>query len=431
MIIDDNFEKLVLACLVKLPQFLAVASNHLKTDLFDSVIDANIAKITIQHYKKYRVSINNMVFVHYLKELVNKKIVKAEELKLYADRYKILQQTNVENWKWVLDNLILFIRKQEIRRFIENCVDNYLEKEDFQKIEKDMQRILNIKNFEVQEAYEYWSKIEDRSVKRIEEEEIKMYGISTGITSLDNALYKKGWWKQELYLILGAPKKGKSFSLLYFANIASLQGFNVVYYTLEVSKDIMADRLDAMNTDIETTMLKTKIKDVENKIKQLSDRAGRIFFFDYKAGTTNANVVRGDLKKLIEKGEQIHMLVIDYADLMQPTRFTGDVWKDEGNVFIELRDIAKEFNIPVLTASQINRDGAKKQIATGTDGAGTFDKIKHADFVCTLNQTEEEKQKDELRIHISENRNGMSKTIKIQTEYQKGKFCKKVLSEVI
>lgn len=438
MMIDKSFENKVLSCLFRHREFAVVASQYLNSDYFDDIVSKNLGKMAIDFVKRYDQVITSDVFVYQIKELIDKKIIKEMEVDVYVKKYKELQKIDITDWEFVLDKLIDFIKKSEIKRFVERTVTQYLPKDDFASIEKEMGKILDINIFKNTDPYDYWDNIDNRTETRIEEEKLKeesagrgILGISTGIKKLDETMFKQGWVGKELYIVLGAAKVGKSMSLLWFANIASLQGYNVVYFTLEVSHAILAARLDAMNSDVEINMLNQKIRDVQERVKALKKRAGKFFIFDYPAHSTTTLIIKDDIRKLQSKGEQIDLVVVDYGDLLNPRYRTDNVWKDEGSIFIDLRDIAKEYNIPVLTASHIQRSSSTKSLATGRDTAGSYDKVKHADMIITLNQDEAEAQQGYVRLHIGENRNGARKTLKIKTDYATGKFYKELLEEIL
>jgi len=431
MIIDEIFEKKVVACLLKQIDFLATASQHLKPNYFSSPVYANIGKMAIDFYNRYESLLTPVAFGEQTKMLLKKGVIKEIEIDVYVKTYMEIIKIDTVDYKFILENLINFIKKAETKNFIKNAVERYLPKDDFAAIEKELDTLANIKVLKEVEPYDYWENIEERTQRREEEKICKMLGIPTGIKKLDEALYKNGWFKKELYIIMGSAKRGKSMSLLWFSNVASLLGYNVAYFTLEVSKEIISDRLDAMNTDIETKLVASKAKDIEAKIKKLKNKTGKIFIYDYPSNSVTTKTIKGDLKRLANRGTRIDMLVVDYADIMRPDYLTGDLWKDEGNIFLGLRDLAKDFNIPCLTASQINRQGSRKVIADGSDSAGSYDKIKHADLVITINSTPEEREEGVARLHLSENRNGESKTLKIRTDFGKGRFFKEFVEEVL
>jgi hypothetical protein len=85
--------------------------------------------------------------------------------------------------------------------------------------------------------------------------------------------------------------------------------------------------------------------------------------------------------------------------------------------------------VPVVTASQINRQGAGKQLNSGTDVAGSFEKIMVADEIITISATDDELDKNMARLHFSQSRNSGSATFMIETAFDRGRFYKNYIDD--
>jgi len=137
-----------------------------------------------------------------------------------------------------------------------------------------------------------------------------IFGISTGIKQMDDMLYKKGWY-EPLNIILAPPKTGKTAALLYFSNAAAIQGFNVAFFSCETAKEILFDRLDAMNSSTEMAQLKAKHTAVAAAIKARRPK-GEIFIYEYPTKTLTTGEVERQVAKLErERGINIAMIVVD------------------------------------------------------------------------------------------------------------------------
>ena len=102
---------------------------------------------------------------------------------------------------------------------------------------------------------------------------------------------------------------------------------------------------------------------------------------------------------------------------------------EEAHIGKGLRALGGKFCIPVLSATQVNRQGSDKALVKGRDVRGTWDKIADADEVITFSGSDEELAEGHLRIHFSESRNSMTKTFKIKTSYNFGRFYKEFVEE--
>ena len=86
---------------------------------------------------------------------------------------------------------------------------------------------------------------------------------------------------------------------------------------------------------------------------------------------------------------------------------------------------------PVVTASQVNRAGAGKQLIGGTDVAGSFEKIMVADEIITISATDEELAQGIARLHFSQSRNSGTATITIETAFDRGRFYKNFVDDMV
>ena len=123
------------------------------------------------------------------------------------------------------------------------------------------------------------------------------------------------------------------------------------------------------------------------------------------------------------------LLICDYGDIMKPDRRYQDKLQEQAGVFEDLRTLAGVFEIPVLTATQVNRVGAAKEYISGIDVAGTWEKIMIADGIIALSAIKVKKAKDHLRLTLAESRNNPRRTFTIATSYGMGTFFTELLKE--
>jgi archaellum biogenesis ATPase FlaH len=182
--------------------------------------------------------------------------------------------------------------------------------------------------------------------------------VSTGWKSVDNIAYQIGFG--ELILFTAISGGGKSVAMQNATVNFALQGFNVVYYTLELSEELTAKRLDAMCTGVSNINIFKDIDNVALKVKTISKTSGNIHIKYMPAGST-PNDIKAHLREFtIQKGFKPDVIVVDYLDLLHPNQARIDV----GNFFVKdklvaeaLRSLAspKDFNLICVSASQVNR----------------------------------------------------------------------------
>lgn len=426
--IDENK---VLACSVRVLDFMKIAGQYLKPHHFESSVRQNIAKIILDFWTKYKTTISTDAYGNHIKILLQKKIISENELPLYINEYSQYFSIDVTDNKYVLDNLLNFIKTQEIKKLIERTINKHLPNNDFTTFEHEARKITEISTLQQIEPTAYLSTeaIELRTTRRNEIRDLLVRGIPTGIPKLDNLMNYRGWCKDELYLIMGKAKAGKTMAVSWFANSALLHGYNVAYFSLETSEEVLTDRLDAMNAEIEINHLGTYSAEV---VQRLAEKkiAGQLYIFDYPTKTCSGDDVELQLEKLDSRGIRIDMLVVDYSDLMKPTRRYESKWDEQAGNVEDLRRIAKVRGLPVLTPTQVNRAGSKKQLVEGSDVSGAWEKIAIADGTLSIGGTKTDMDKGEVLIHLSEFRTVPSKTLRIKTAYNFGRFYSETVCEV-
>lgn len=421
MQIDNSYDDKILACLTK---------DYKNTDLllsaginekhFDTLVKQNYAKLCIQFYKKYHSVFTDHSFISYIYDLVKKKKIPDVDKDTYIELYIKYSKVDLRDANYFVDQVINYIKAQEYKQLVEDMATKYLPKNDFDSIESKFEQI---KAKGVQHNYDvvdYYETLDDRLKRR---EEGVIMGISTGIPQLDEVLYYKGWGKQELYIIMAPTKMGKTNALLYFTQQASLQGYNVLYFSCEVSAKILSDRLDTAFADIYFDDLNFSNDIVKQKINEIRQQdIGKIFFSYHPTKSLTVTKAKHILEKVeYENSLGIDMVIFDYGDIMQP-EVTSEKRIQIGDIFERMRGLGGEKDIPILSATQLNRDGAKKNVTQSTDVSEDFSKIMTADAVIGLNASDQEFAQGKIRISIVANRNGAKKTFVIKSNYAKMKF---------
>ncbi len=432
---EKIFQQKVLSNIIQISEFNAIACQHLRSKYFThSRVYNNIAKTLIGYYQKYGSCITDFAFIKIMEKVFKED---KQQLAIHLQEYQELKNISVKDSDFVLDELLNFIKVSRWKILIEESVTNYLSEKrkdaNISSLEKEASKILNIDKISNVDGYDYFDRknIEERTQAREDALTVNP-GINTGIYELDVKLNGMGFMPKELYLILGAAKRGKSFFLLWCANAATLRGKNVVYFTCEVSRQICCNRLDACNSGILFADLPNKKEQFTNSMndKITKHKLGKMKIYEYPTKALTVNQIKEHLKKLEKHGFKPDIVLVDYLDLLKPALSGKDIskWEQQAQIAEDLRNISGEFLIPVVTASQINRSGSKRAVNDGSDIAGSFEKVAVADQVITLSATDDELANSEMRIVLAESRNNASGSIKIQTAYHYGSFFVETLS---
>jgi len=252
-------------------------------------------------------------------------------------------------------------------------------------------------------------------------------GIPIGISNFDN--YFGGLCDEELGVIIGGPGKGKSVLLLNNAIMAYLRGYPVVIATIEMPKLQYELRMDSRLTGILTreirlgTIKNKSIRQWKKKLKRYKEkRKNRIWIIDIPRGATS-EVLRLKLFDAIREVGSHFLLVVDYLNIMKPaTRgLSSTDWMGQAEIVRDLKEIAREFHIPVWTAAQPTKKSVEKKDALEiTDMGLSFQIAFYSDIGLALFQTKEDELDDIVRLQCIKGREGNKMhTAKLHTAFDR------------
>ena len=427
---DGALQAKIVALMLRDTLFLVRVAGLIEPDFFELEADGHIAKLALDYFHKYRKSPHVSVLKTVLKDYFDERRIKDETLKAaIAKRLLLLMRSDISDVGIVTDKVVEFAKDRAIGLAIIASVEDK-EKKDYAAIRKRMETALLVGADDGDKDYDYYKEIESRTETRKGRIAgiIKRDGISTGYDEIDKVLMHHGWGRKEFSLIMGAAKAGKSMSLGDFAKNASIAGYNVAYLTCEVADEIIADRLDANIAGVLMKKLDDNAHAVQAAIDKIEGTAGRLVIHEYPTGTLKASMIRRFLERQRSKGIIIDLLVVDYADIMAPEFRTPDPIENSKSIYVDLRGIASEYNLALLSATQTNREGAKKMTAGATDVAEDFNRIRIVDICISINASEAEKAAGEARLFFAASRNTEGEfTIRIKQNRSMMRFIEKVL----
>ena len=230
--------------------------------------------------------------------------------------------------------------------------------------------------------------------------------ISTGWKSLDQKLFG-GWTRGELDIFVAGSGVGKSLFLQNLSLNAVKQGLNVVYISLELSEELTSMRMDSMLSDVSTKEIFKNIDTIEIKVKQQGFKSGTLHIKQMPQGSRTTDIKAYLKNYAIQRGHMPDILVVDYLDLMYPNDkrvSPSDLFIKDKFVSEELRGVAVEFKLVLLTASQLNRSAVQEQEHDHSMIAGGISKIQTADNVISIYATYAMKERGEYQLQFLKTR---------------------------
>lgn len=429
---DAAFQDKIAALLLRDNKFAQLTDGLIKPDYFEDAGVAGLVRVANNYFEKYKkVPGDKTILASLLGEAKVGKILTEGLIKQAVIKAKTLFETDVSDREYVADQCAIFARHQAMSKAILESVD-LIEKRDFDSVGLRVKKALEVGVSLGLNTYDYADNLARRTADRKDRAAgiRPPTGISTGYAVLDDYLYHKGWGRREMSVLMGGPKAGKSMAMIGFGVNAIAAGYKVLYITLEVASEIIAQRMDANIAGRAMMELELHPHDVEKAVGEFMAKAAPFKINEYPTGMMRPS----DLGRLIEhyktQGLTFDLVIVDYADLMIPDRITDSVQENSKGIYQMLRGLAMQEGFALLTATQTNRDGAKKAVATMTDVAEDINKIRIADVVISINSSEEEKKLGEARLYFAASRNQRSGfTVKIKQDVDCGKFIKEVIGE--
>jgi len=292
----------------------------------------------------------------------------AEFLKEHGDKYKTLPdrsqiaattgiklqsvpELNEGHFEWFMTEFESFTRRQELERAILKAAD-LLEKGDYDPVEKLIKDAVQI-SLTKDMGTDYFADPKARLEKYFN----SGGQVSTGWAQMDRLLYG-GFSRGELNIFAGGSGSGKSLVMMNIALNWVQTGLSGVYITLELSEELTSLRTDAMLTNMSTKDIRKDMDTTELKVKLVAKKSGNYQVKGLPA-QSNINDIRAYLKEYqIQTGKRVDFVMIDYLDLLMPVSAKvspNDLFVKDKYVSEELRNLAKELGILMVTASQLNR----------------------------------------------------------------------------
>lgn len=428
---DEAFQERIAGMFLSETSFASRVHDLVKPEYFTNNATKTVMRVAQDHFSVYKTAPEMTLMGTLIKDAFLAKRIRKDEIPEIRDLLRRVKNLPATNLDYIVDKVSKFARHQAIEQAIMESV-GLLEKGDFDKISDRIKQAVSVGESQVFERYDYFKEIESRTKKRedILAGKIVRNGITTGYSGMDAYLYHAGWGRKELSCIMGPAKSGKSLSLGDFCKNASLAGYNVLYVSCEVAKEIIAERIDAALSSTIMNELHKKPADVRAEIIKAEKGAGHFEFQDRPSGTMKPSHLRTMLEKFAKEGIIFDLVAVDYADIMAPEFRTDDLREALRTIYIDLRAIASEFNIALLTATQTNRDGAKSITSKATDVGDDWNKARTVDILIGINVTDEEKRAGEARLYWALSRNTQDGfTLRIKQDRQRMQFLTKIIGK--
>ena len=222
---------------------------------------------------------------------------------------------------------------------------------------------------------------------------------------------KGGVPNKTLNIALAGTGVGKSLFMCHFASSVLLQGKNVLYITLEMAEEKIAERIDANLLDVNIRDLTDLPRVIfENKVTKLAEKTqGQLIIKEYPTASAHAGHFKTLLNELtLKKSFKPAIIFIDYLNICASSRYSklGNVnsYSYIKAIAEELRGLAVEYNVPIISATQTTRSGFGSSDIDLTDTSESFGLPATADLMFALISTDELEGLNQIMVKQLKNR---------------------------
>ena len=400
-----NIEQTILRNLLTDEKYMRKVLPFIKPDYFQGVY-RTLFKETGKYVAKYNKLPTSETLIIELQESSN---ISNEQFQMSTDIIPQLFTTEEIDNDWLLDSTEKWCQDRAIHNAIMESISIIDGKHD--KLTKGalpdlLSKALGVA-FDTNVGHDYVENAEER---------YEFYHTEEDRISFDleffNKITKGGVPNKTLNIALAGTGVGKSLFMCHVAASALVDGKNVLYITMEMAEERIAERIDANLLNIPIDQLDKMSKDMfTKKVQDLSRKTtGKLIVKEYPTGSAHSGHFRGLLNELkLKRRFEPDIIFIDYLNICASSRMKAMGGSINSYTYIkaiaeELRGLAVEFELPIFSATQTTRSGYSNTDIGLEDTSESFGLPATADLMFALISTEELEREGQMMVKQLKNR---------------------------
>ena len=397
-------EKAIFTNLIFNEQFARKALPFLKVDYFQSRLDKALYKIIDHYVQQYNTLPSKTALKVEVGEYVDLNDDEEKELQKYVDS---LEPDTNNDQDWLTDATEKFCQDKAVYNAIMESIQIFdgKTKTDKGSIPQILSNALAV-SFDSHVGHDF---ITDADA-RYEFYHKKEHRIPFDLDYL-NRVTKGGLPRKTLNIVLAGTGVGKSLFMCHCAAANLSKGSNVLYITMEMAEERIAERIDANLLNVTLEELSILPKDVyQKKIERLSGTTkGKLIIKEYPTSSAGSGHFRHLLNELkMKRNFTPEVIYIDYLNICASSRLKQGA-NVNSYIYIksiaeELRGLAVEFNVPIVSATQTTRSGYSSSDLGLEDTSESFGLPATADFMIALMSNEELQEMNQMVVKQLKNR---------------------------
>ena len=399
----DRIENKILSNLIHVEDYMRKVIPFIKDVYFDNVSEKTIFQEILDFINQYDSLPTKSVLTI---EVENRKDLSEDMFKECVTIIDSFTDEKVDQ-TWLVDSTEKWCKERAVYLALMESVkiaDGKDEKKNRDAIPSILSEALSV-SFDDHIGHDYFADAESRyEFYHLKEDKIKF--------DLDmfNKITKGGLPRKTLNIALAGTGVGKSLFMCHQAASCLMEGKNVLYITLEMAEERIAERIDAnlFNVDIKSIIELPKPM-YDTKVEKITKKThGQLIIKEYPTASAHAGHFRALLNELhLKKSFTPDIIFIDYLNICSSSRYKGTIVNSYTFVKAiaeELRGLAVEANLPIVSATQTTRSGFGSTDVDLTDTSESFGLPATADFMFALISTEELEALNQIMVKQLKNR---------------------------
>ncbi len=400
---NDRIENKILSNLIFVEDYMRKVIPFIKDVYFDNVSEKTIFQEILDFVNRYDGLPSKSVLSI---EVENRKDLSEDMFKECSTIINSLSEEKVDQ-TWLIDSTEKWCKERAVYLALMESVkiaDGKDEKKGRDAIPSILSDALSV-SFDDHIGHDYFADADSRyEFYHLKEDKIQFD------LEMFNRITKGGLPRKTLNIALAGTGVGKSLFMCHQAASCLMEGKNVLYITLEMAEERIAERIDAnlFNVDIKSIIELPKPM-YDTKVEKITKKThGQLIIKEYPTASAHAGHFRALLNELhLKKSFTPDIIFIDYLNICSSSRYKGTIVNSYTFVKAiaeELRGLAVEANVPIVSATQTTRSGFGSSDVDLTDTSESFGLPATADFMFALISTEELEGLNQILVKQLKNR---------------------------
>ena len=377
---------------------------YVKDEYFETTVGRTYFELCKEHFSRYNECPSKESIYVALEELSG---VSEEEFRGIGEVAESLFEQTETKRDWLIDETEKWCKERAVYLALLESISIHDGKTD--KTRDSIPSLLTdalAVSFDPHVGHDYLSDYKERyDFYHLKEER-----ISFGLDYFDK-ITKGGIPNKTLNIALAGTGVGKSLFMCSFASSCLLQGKNVLYITLEMAEERIAERIDAnlLNVNIQD-IIDVPLPNFETKVTNIQKKTqGQLFVKEYPTASAHSGHFDALLKELqLKKSFSPDIIFIDYLNICASSRFRPgsnvNSYTVVKSIAEELRGLAVKYNLPIVSATQTTRSGYGSSDVNITDTSESFGLPATADLMFALISNDELDQMGQIMVKQLKNR---------------------------